>query len=132
MSVTDLIAEQLTVIRNGIMSGKKNVIIKKSKIILGIIDIIKREGFISDYQLMDDNKQGKIKVYLKVSSDGSPSMDHLEKVSTPGRRVYIPADEVEGVRGNVGISILSTSKGLLTNEEATREGVGGELICRVW
>lgn len=132
MSVTDLVADQLAVIRNAIMAGKKTVIIKRSGIIEGIAGIIKREGFIEDYQGIEDKRQGKIKIYLKTLEDGTPVMENLEKVSTPGRRRYVAAKDVERVMGGVGMAILSTSKGLLTDKEAREQGVGGEVICRVW
>jgi small subunit ribosomal protein S8 len=132
MSVTDLIADQLTVMRNSIMVGKKDVTIKRSGILEGICGILKKEGFIRDYQVIEDNKQGKIKVYLKMTEEGGPVMEHLKRVSTPGRRQYLPVENIKPVMGGVGIAILSTSKGLLTGEEASKEGVGGEVICRIW
>ena len=132
MSITDLVADQLTVIRNGVMAGKKSVTIKMSGMLKGISEILKKEGFIEDFQVIEDNKQGKIKVYLKELEDGTPVMENLKKISTPGRRQYIPAADIKPFMGGVGISILSTNKGLLTGKEATEQGVGGEVICRVW
>ncbi len=132
MSVTDLIADQLTVIRNAIRAGKKDVIIKKSGIIEGIMEIIKREGFIENYKVIDDNRQGQIKVYLKYLDDGSPVMEGLKRVSKSGRRQYAPAKEVKSVMGGVGLAILSTNKGLLTDKEAKDKGIGGEVICHIW
>ncbi|MBU0682928.1 MAG: 30S ribosomal protein S8 [Candidatus Omnitrophota bacterium] len=132
MSVTDLIADQLTVIRNAIRIGKKTVIIKKSGIIEGIVDIIKREGFIDNYKVIDDNKQGQIKIYLKYLDDGTPVMEELKRVSKCGRREYTGAKKVKSVMGGVGIAILSTSKGLLTDKEAKDLQIGGELVCQIW
>ncbi len=132
MSVTDLIADQLTVIRNAIMSGKKTVIIKRSGTLESIIGLIKREGFIEDYQVIEDNMQGKLKIYLKSLEDGTPVMENLKKKSTPGRRVYVQAKDVKKVLGGVGVAIISTSKGLLTDKEAKEQGIGGEIICQVW
>ena len=132
MSVTDLIADQLTVIRNGLMAGKKTVVIKKSNILERIMEIIKKEGFIENYKAIEDNKQGMIKVYLRYLDDGTSVMENLERVSTPGRREYVPSGKVKSVMGGVGIAILSTSKGLLTDKEAKEQNVGGELVCRVW
>ncbi|MGB2601901.1 MAG: 30S ribosomal protein S8 [Candidatus Omnitrophota bacterium] len=132
MSVTDLIADQLTVIRNAIRAGKKDVIIKRSGTLEGIIGIVKREGFIDNYKVIEDNKQGKIKVYLKYLDDGTPIMENLKKISKSGRREYVPAKDVKSVMGGVGMAILSTSKGLLTDKEAKEQGVGGELICQIW
>ncbi len=132
MSCTDFIADQLTIIRNGIMAKKKNVVIRRSKFIEGIVDIIKKEGFIDDYKVIDDNKQGKIKVYLRWLDDETSVMEQLKKISTPGRRDYVGAKNVKSVMGGVGFSILSTSKGLLTDKEAKEAGVGGEVICQIW
>jgi len=132
MSVTDLIADQLTVIRNAIRVSKKTVIIKRSGVLEEILRIIKREGFIENYVVIEDNKQGQIKVYLKYLDDGTPVMENLKRVSTPGRRKYVPGKEVKSVMGGVGLSVISTSKGVLTDEEAREQGVGGELLCQVW
>jgi small subunit ribosomal protein S8 len=132
MSCTDFIADQLTIIRNGIMAKKKNVIIRRSKFIEGIVAIIKKEGFIDDYKVIDDNKQGKIKVYLRWLDDEVSMMEQLKKISTPGRRDYVGAKNVKSVMGGVGFAILSTSKGLLTDKEAKEAGVGGEVICQIW
>lgn len=132
MSVTDLIADQLTVIRNAIQGGKKDVIVKRSGTLEGIIEIAKREGFIENFKAIEDNKQGKIKVYLKYLDDGTPVMENLRKISKCGRREYIPAKKVRSVMGGVGLAIISTSKGLLTDKEAREQGVGGEVICHIW
>jgi len=131
MSVTDLIADQLTAIRNAIAVRKDTVIIKRSRILEGIMEIIKKEGFIANYKVMEDNKQGMIKVYLKYLDDGTPVMGGLKRVSKPGLREYVPAKKVRSVQGGVGVAILSTSKGLLTDKEAREQGVGGELICQI-
>ena len=132
MSVTDLIADQITVIRNAIRVGKKTVIIKRSGTLERIMEIIKREGLIENYKTIEDNKQGQIKVYLKYLDDGRPVMENLKRVSRPGLRKYVPAKNVKNVMGGVGVAILSTSKGLLTDKEARQQGLGGELICQVW
>lgn len=132
MSVTDLIADQLTVIRNAIMAGKKSVIIKRSGVIEGIVGILKNEGFIENYTVIEDNKQNKIKIYLKYTADESPVMKQLERVSTPGLRKYVACEDINLVMGGVGISILSTSRGLLTGREAKDHNIGGEMICRIY
>ncbi len=132
MSVTDLIADQITVIRNAIRVGKKTVIIKRSGTLERIMEIIKREGLIENYKTIEDNKQGQIKVYLKYLDDGRPVMENLKRISRPGLRKYVPAKNVKNVMGGVGVAILSTSKGLLTDKEARQQGLGGELICQVW
>ncbi len=122
MSVTDLIADQLTVIRNAIMAEKKTVIIKRSGILEGIVDIIKREGFVDNYQVIEDKMQGKIKIYLKYLEDGTPVMEGLKRVSRPGLRKHVASKEIKSVMGGVGVSILSTNKGLLTDKEAKEQG----------
>ncbi|MBF0493936.1 MAG: 30S ribosomal protein S8 [Candidatus Omnitrophica bacterium] len=130
--ISDIIADQLTVVRNAIMAKKKEAIIKKSGLLVEIVKIMKREGFIEDYQMIEDKKQGKIKIYLKWQEDGRPVLTGLKKISKIGRREYITADEVKSVMGGVGLAIISTSKGLLTDKEAKEKGVGGEVICQVW
>ncbi|MFH1305004.1 MAG: 30S ribosomal protein S8 [Candidatus Omnitrophota bacterium] len=132
MSVTDLIADQLTVMRNAIMAGKKDVIIKRSGIIEGIVEIMKKEGFIENYKVIEDTRQGKIKIYLKSLEDGTPVIKTLNRISKPGRRAYLPVKKVKSVMGGVGIAILSTSKGLLTDSQARELGLGGEIICKIW
>ena len=132
MSVSDPIADQLTVLRNAIRSKKKTATLKKSNILLGIMDIAKREGFIENYKVIEDSKQGQIKIYIKYSDEGAPVLEYIERVSTPGRRYYVPADKVTKVRGGIGLAIYSTNKGLMTEKEAISQKVGGELICRMW
>ncbi len=132
MSVTDLVADQITVIRNAIRVEKKDVMVKRSGLIESIVDIAKKEGFIENYRVVEDNMQGRIKVYLKYQDDGKPVMENLKKISKPGRRIYKGADEIKSVLGGVGIAIYSTNKGVLTDKEAREAGVGGELICEIW
>ena len=132
MSVTDLIADQLTVVRNAIRAGKKTAIIKKSGTIEHIVEILKREGFIADYKAIEDNKQGKIKVYFKYLDDGTSVLEGLKRISTPGLRRYVSAKKVKSVMGGVGVAIISTSKGLLTDSEAREQEIGGEVICQIW
>jgi len=132
MSVTDLIADQLTVIRNAIRAKQKSVVIKRSKMLEDMVGIIKREGFIEDFQVIEDNQQGKLKIYFKVFEDGTLAMEDLKRMSTPGRRQYIPVKNIKSVKGGVGFAIMSTDKGLLTDKDAKAQGVGGEVICQIW
>lgn len=132
MSLSDLIADQLTIIRNGLRVGKKSVIVKKSGTIEGILKIILDEGFIENYKVIADNKQGLIKVYLKYTEDEVPVIEQLKRISKPGRREYVHAQGVKPVRGGIGISIVSTSKGLMTDAQAREAGIGGEVICQIW
>ena len=132
MSVSDLIADQLTVVRNGIMAGKKTVIIKRSTLLVGVMEIAKREGFIENFKEIENEQQGQIKVYLRYDRDERPVMRKLIRVSKPGRREFIKSKNIKAVLAGVGIAVLSTSKGLLTDKEAKEQGVGGEVICHLW
>ncbi|MBD3379226.1 MAG: 30S ribosomal protein S8 [Candidatus Omnitrophica bacterium] len=132
MSVSDFIADQLTVIRNANRVGKKSALVKRSGTVEGLLEIVRREGFIDNFKVIEDNKQGMVKVYLKYLEDGTPCLEAINRISKPGRRVYICAEDVKEVRGGVGISIMSTNKGLMTDSEAREAGVGGEVLCEIW
>ena len=132
MSVSDFIADQLTIIRNGIRVNKKNVMVKNSKMMEGILNIFKREEFIDNFKIIEDNKQGTIKVYLKYTEEGLSVIENLQKISTPGLRQYVPTKQLKPVMGGIGVAIYSTSKGLLTDKEVKEQGIGGELICKIW
>jgi len=125
----------LTRIRNAIMAGQQFVSVPSSKIKVEIARILKEQGYIEDYQLTRDEPQPYLRIRLKyVGSrrERRPVLSGLERVSRPGRRVYASKDEIPWVMSGMGIAILSTSKGVMTGEEARRKGVGGEVICRVW
>ncbi|HVR37548.1 MAG TPA: 30S ribosomal protein S8 [Thermoanaerobaculia bacterium] len=133
MSMTDPIADMLTRIRNGIQSRHDRVELPASKLKVEIARILKAEGFISNYKLTEDSKpQATLRVYLKYSEDGEPVIHGIERVSRPGRRVYRAKDELPRVLGGLGLAIVSTSKGVLSGNEAQRSGVGGEVLCQVW
>ena len=134
MSMTDPIADMLTRIRNGIQSRHDRVEMPTSKLKVEVAKILKSEGFISKYDVKaDDTKpQGTLRVYLKYSDDGEPVIHGIERVSRPGRRVYRGKEEIPKVLGGLGLAIVSTSKGVLSGAEATRTGVGGEVLCQVW
>jgi small subunit ribosomal protein S8 len=132
MSVTDPIADALTIIRNANRTGKETAEVKASKAIGEIFDILKRERFIEDSRFMDDKKQGFYKVYLKFQKGKIPAISGIKKISTSGRRVYVQAGEVPRVFNGLGIAIVSTSKGMMTDSQAREQGVGGEVICEVW
>jgi len=131
LTVTDPIADMLTRIRNAIMARHDSVLIPASKIKLSIARILKDEGFITDYTVLKGKPQRVIKILLKYI-DNQPSLLGLERVSKPGLRVYVGRREIPRVYGGLGIAILSTSKGILTEQEAWRRGLGGELLCYVW
>ena len=132
MSMTDPIADMLTRIRNGIQSRHDRVELPTSKLKVEIARILKTEGFISNYKLVEDKVQPLLRVYLKYSEDGEPVIHGIERISRPGRRVYRNKQEIPRVLGGLGLAIVSTSKGVLSGTEAVKNGVGGEVLCQVW
>ena len=132
MSMTDPIADMLTRIRNANTAGHPSVDIPASKMKKSIAQILLDEGFISGYEVVSDNAQGTIKVDLKYGPGKEKTIYGIKKISKPGMRVYAKADRVPKVLGGLGIAILSTSKGVITDKEARKLGVGGEVICYVW
>jgi small subunit ribosomal protein S8 len=134
MSMTDPIADMLTRIRNGIQAHHDRVELPASKLKVEIARILKSEGFISNYKLVEETEkpQNTLRVYLKYSDDGEPVIHGIERVSRPGRRVYRGKEEIPKVLGGLGLAIVSTSKGVLSGSEAVRNGVGGEVLCQVW
>ncbi len=132
MSMTDPIADYLTRIRNALQAGHNAVEIPSSKIKVAITKILKEEGFVDDYMLLDDLKQGIIRVDLKYDENRIPVIEKLDRYSRPGRRVYAGADELPKVLGGLGVAIVSTSKGIITDKAARRERLGGEILCTVY
>lgn len=133
MSMTDPIADMLTRIRNGGKARRRSVDIPKSKLKIQIARILKEEQYVKDFVEFADNKQGVIRVYLKYNKDDAPVISGIDRISSPGLRQYVNAVEAP-YRGKkkMGITIISTSSGVMTNKQAARKRVGGELICRVW
>ena len=131
MTVTDPIADMLTRIRNAIMARHDSVLIPASKMKLSIARILKVEGFISDYTVLGGRPQRMIKVVLKYMNE-QPVLVGLERVSKPGLRAYVGQGEIPRVYGGIGVAILSTSKGVMTGQEAWRQNLGGELLCYIW
>ncbi|WP_298817125.1 30S ribosomal protein S8 [Chloroflexus sp.] len=133
MSVNDPIGDMLTRIRNACMARHTTVTIPASKMKIAIADILKREGFIRDYTVIDEGKPTKtISITLKYMPDRRPAITGLRRVSKPGLRIYTKRADIPRVRGGLGLSILSTPKGVLADHEAWRERVGGEVLCYVW
>ena len=130
--MTDPIADMLTRIRNAQMARRTEVDIPASKIKLRIAEILEREGFIKGYSVHSDDRQGFIRVNVKYLPDNTGAISGLKRVSRPGLRKYAGKDEIPKVRNGLGISIISTSKGLMTDHQARSAGVGGEIICEVW
>ncbi|MCE5248017.1 MAG: 30S ribosomal protein S8 [Candidatus Polarisedimenticolia bacterium] len=132
MSMTDPIADMLTRIRNSLMAGHERVTMPSSRVKCEIARILREEGFISDFAQEEDDKQGLLHLQLKYGPHGERVITGLERVSKPGRRVYVGAQEIPDVLGGMGVTILSTSRGILDGRSARRIGVGGEWICNVW
>ena len=132
MTVSDPIADMLTRIRNAIMARHDFVLIPSSRMKLSLAKILKREGFINDYEVLRDKSHRTIKVYLKYGDNNQAFVSGLERVSRPGLRVYVKQNEIPRVYGGLGIAILSTSKGVMTGQQAWRQEVGGELLCYIW
>ena len=132
MSMSDPIADMLTRIRNANTVGHETVEIPASKMKKAIAEILKEEGYITDFEVIDDNKQGIIKVTMKYGANKERVISGIKKISKPGLKVYAKAGEVPKVLGGLGIAIVSTSKGIVSDKEARKLGVGGEVICYVW
>ena len=132
MSMTDPIAHMLTKIRNAGTAKKPTVEIPSSQIKRWIAEILKEEGYIQDYEAVPDNKQGILKINLKYDDQEQSVIANLQRVSKPSRRVYVTKDEIPSVLSGMGIAILSTSKGVMTDRAARQAGVGGEVMCYVW
>jgi small subunit ribosomal protein S8 len=130
--MTDPIADLLTRIRNGAMAKLQKVDIPSSNMKVGIVTVLKNEGYVKNYKLISDQKQGVLRIYLKYINDSDSVISEIKRVSKPGGRRYVKSDKIPSVKQGLGIAILSTSKGLLTDRVARESGVGGELICTVW
>lgn len=131
MPVNDPIADFLTRVRNAVRARKKYVDIPSSNMKIELSKILKENKFIKDYSIAEDDKQNVIRVYLQYIN-GEPSITGMRRVSTPGLRKYSGKDEVPRVLGGLGVSIISTSKGLLTDRQAKLQSVGGEIVCYIW
>ncbi len=128
---TDLIADSFTMIRNAMMAKKNEVDIPSSGMLKVILEIFKREGYIENFKLIEDKKQGIARIYLKYIA-GKPAIRTIKKISTPGCRIYVERNKVPVVLRGRGVAIISTSKGVLTDKEAREAGIGGEVIGYVW
>ena len=133
MSLTDPIANLLTALRNASLAGKPHVDVPASRIGLGVVECLKAEGFIGNCRfLKEGNPQGFLRVYLKYRQDRRPVLRHIRRVSKPGQRIYVGKNRVPKVFSGIGVSILTTPQGILSDTQARAKGVGGEVICHVW
>ena len=130
--VTDPVADMLTRIRNGSLAEHEKVDIPSSKLRVRLAEILKEEGFIKNFRLIEDKKQGVLRVYLKYGPGQERVISGLRRVSKPGKRRYVGADRIPSVLGGMGVAILSTPHGVLTDRESRKAKVGGEVLCYVW
>ena len=131
MNNQDPIADMLTRIRNANRVGRRMVLIPRSKICTGIAQVLKDEGYIEEFDLIDDTKQGQIRVKLKYSMNGEKVIHVLDRQSSPGRRIYRKVTDLPSVLNGMGIVVVSTSKGVMSDRRAREQNVGGELLCTV-
>ncbi|MHC4271560.1 MAG: 30S ribosomal protein S8 [Planctomycetota bacterium] len=131
MSLSDPIADMLTRIRNAIRANKEQVNIKASNICEGIAVVLKNQGYIQNYDRIDDAQQGFIRIFLKYDQLGNPVISDMERVSKPGRRIYSSVTELPYVLDGLGIAIISTSKGIMSDNDCRKNNIGGEILCTV-
>lgn len=132
MTVTDPIANVCTIIRNASFAGKEKADVRSSKLVEKILTILKKEKYIQNFKFIKDTGQGVLRVYLKFNRDKTPVIKNIKRISKPGLRVYVKQDKIPRVLRGRGIAILSTSSGILTDDEARGAKAGGEVICYVW
>ncbi len=132
MCMTDPLADMLTRIRNAGMVKFETVEMPFSKVKTGVAAILKKEGFINDFQILDTDTQGVLRIEMKYDQNNERIITNLKRVSKPGRRIYVKHDQIPKVMSGLGIAIISTSKGIFTDKEARAMKIGGELLCEVW
>jgi small subunit ribosomal protein S8 len=132
LAVSDPVADFLTCVRNALRAKHRKVDVPASRFKTELAKVLLRERFINNYKVIEDQKQGVLRVYLKYSGDDGSVITGIRRVSTPGRRVYVGKTQIPRVMGGMGTTILSTSRGMMTDREAREAGLGGELVCQVW
>ena len=132
MALTDPIADALTVIRNANRVNKERVDLRASNLLTQILKVLRQEKYIFDYRLIEDKRQGLLRVYLSKPNENTRRIARLQRISRPGLRRYTKKDDIPTVLNGLGICILSTPQGIMTGDEAKRRGVGGEVLCKVW
>ncbi|MFI4913038.1 MAG: 30S ribosomal protein S8 [Sedimentisphaeraceae bacterium JB056] len=131
MSLSDPIADMLTRIRNAVAVSKPEVRVKASNVCEGIANVLKEEGYIVDYDRIDDGQQGLLRIMLKYSAVGEPVINEIKRISKPGKRVYSGVEDMPQVLGGLGVSIVTTSKGVISDRRCRSEKLGGEILCTV-
>lgn len=132
MPATDPIADMLTSIRNALMARHRRVDVPSSRVKRAIAEVLKAEKYIENFKVLPDQKHETLRIYLRYNADEKPMIRTLKRISKPGRRVYVKRDEIPRVLGGLGTAILSTPDGILTGQEASRRGLGGELVAEIW
>jgi small subunit ribosomal protein S8 len=132
MPITDPVADMLTRIRNAHMARHEHVLVPASRLKLELAKILKAQGYIQKYDLVDDKRQGQLRLHLRYTPKGDPVIAGLRRVSRPGMRVYVDAKSIPRVMGGLGVAVLSTSHGVFTDRQARRRRVGGEVLCYIW
>ena len=132
MNMTDPVADMIARVRNGVRAKLPRVDVPSSKLKVEIARILKNEGYVANFKVNEDGKQGVLRIYLKYGPGMERVITDVQRVSRPGCRIYCGKDRIPRVYGGLGINILSTSRGLMTGRAAAKEGVGGEIICNVW
>lgn len=128
----DTIGEFLTRVRNAGLARHEKVDVPSSKVRAGIASVLKDGGYIRDFKVVKDGKQGMMRIYLRYLDDGRHAITNIERSSRPGRRLYVTCENIPSVRSGFGISVLSTSKGIMSGKKATESRLGGELVCTLW
>jgi len=132
MSMTDPVADLLTRIRNAAMVRRPVIELPSSKLKVNIVELMKKEGFIRDYRVLEDNKQGRLQISLKYDKNKSSVIKGIKKISKPGRRVYLAYKDVPRVLNGLGIAVVSNTQGIMTGRESKQKKLGGEWLCSIW
>lgn len=132
MSMTDPIADLLTRIRNALMAKHDRLDVPSSKLKSNICALLKQEGYVQDFEVIENKPQDTLRIFLRYSDEGIPAVRRMSRVSKPGRRIYRGADDIQPVLNGLGTAIVSTSRGLLTDRQAREMRVGGEILCEIW
>jgi small subunit ribosomal protein S8 len=130
--ISDPIADMLTRVRNALLARHPKVDVPASRLKMDIARILREEGYILNYKMVEDGARKSIRIYLKYTPGNLPVISHIERVSRPGCRVYVGSQEVPRVLGGMGVNILTTPRGVMTGSAARKEGVGGEVLCQIW